>query len=165
METIPRVADEDSDEESIKEEHNGAIGAGSCVIDMTSVKDFMIHYKGEPGTSIQENCYLLPVDEFENALVDPPSVTREALGWDMRVVEPVNRRIIFLYGKRGYTGWYPGVVSGYDNGLHTISPSDGTDVIVEDLLACRPSVIREWRFLMDSENETEVCAGLNGGDA
>ena len=50
------------------------------------------------------------------------------------------------------------------HGLHTISPSDGSDVIVEDSLACRPSVVREWRFLIDSENETEVCAGLNGGD-
>ena len=120
----------------------------------------MIQYAAEVGgASIQDSCYLLSVDEFDS-LVDPPSVTRIVLGWDSKIV---GLKIIFLYGKRGYTGWYVGCILGYDSGTqeHTIQPIDKTGDLVVNLLACQKAVIQEWRLLLANEDGATVCSKLN----
>lgn len=159
VEGMPGVQ-EDMEEEEQAYEHLGVLGAGAICAGAATTSEFMIHYKGDAGSSVQENCFLLHVEDFEAGLVNPPDTSRVALQWDARVVK---RQLIFLYGKRGYTGWYDGTVTAYDaqTRMHCIQPSDGTADITVDLLACKASVISEWRFLLDSENAEEVCQSLN----
>ena len=150
------------DDVDVKHTHNGVVGAASP-------NEFMIEYNCGcsdcareqlcQGPNMQDKCFLLHTDDFD-ALHEPPGTTRDELGWDHRIV---SKQLVFLWGKPGYTGWYGGRIVAYDveSQDHEITPFDATRVIKANLLKGKQSVIKEWRFLRDGEDEVEVCSRLN----
>jgi hypothetical protein len=168
VDPLTEAGDVDSDDENegVKHSHKGVVGAAALTDDSASLpEEFMVRYFCEcsqcpgPGASVQEECFLLELADFDT-LENPPSVARKDLGWDERAIK---RRMVFLYGKLGYTGWYSGTIVGYDlaSTQHTIKPLDGTGVFTIDLLKCKKTIVKEWRFLFNGEDPAVVCAELN----
>ena len=93
-------------------------------------------------------------------LIDPPAIDRDSLGWDARII---GRVIAFFFGKSGFVGWDAGTITSYDPETmrHTISPLDDTNPIVENLLCCKYSVFREWRFVQPEENVAKLLEQLD----
>ena len=74
----------------VKEEHNGIIGTVAVSRQNQDPHDFFVRYPKdsiEGWTSINSECLLLSVDDFEDCLVDPPTVTRESLSLDGRALD------------------------------------------------------------------------------
>lgn len=111
-------------------------------------------------THTHEDTYLLPLDSFDHALIDPPKVDRASLGWDVKLI---GQEILFLYGKRGCVAWESGKITGYNKEKleHRVKPADGSDCLKQNLLACSPKVFKEWRFLVEGEDAEATCGILN----
>ena len=107
-------------------------------------------------TSINSECLLLPTDDFKSSLLDPPAFDRESLGWGAEIE---GKELLFRYGKRGYDYWYQATIGTYDGNSkhHEILPTDGTPKLDVDLLKCKKTIIKEWRFVqLDELVETSL---------
>jgi hypothetical protein len=107
-----------------------------------------------------EDCYLLAVNSFELLDGEIPKIDRVSLGWNESIV---GKEILFLYGKRGMVAWESGTISSYDPAklMHSVEPDDGTSTIKQNLLACKPTVFKEWRFVLEGEDIESACDALN----
>ena len=85
------------------------------------------------------------------------------LRWD----EQANGKdILFLYGKRGMQYWYHAALSNFDASTldHTMTPFNGDRALIVNLLQCKKSVIKEWRFVQEGEDEQDSLGKLNSED-
>ena len=78
----------------------------------------------------------------------------------------LNKSILFRYGKRGHDFWYCGTIEEYDEETleQTIRPSDGMADLTQNLLKCKKSVIKEWRFLQEAGDRVLSLMDLNEED-
>ena len=97
--------------------------------------------------------------DFQRLLTNPPDVSRASLKWDEALIE---KELIMYWNKRGYQGWYHGVITAYDHAAakHTIRwLEDDDDDSTVDLLACK--MCFEWRLVQGDEEIQSVLEELN----
>ena len=75
------------------------------------------------------------------------------------------KELLFRYGKRGYDFWYQATIGTYDgnNKHHEILPTDGTPKLDAglQLLKCKRTIIKEWRFVQPDERVETSLNELN----
>jgi hypothetical protein len=158
-------SDQEMDEPE-KYEHFGIIGAVAVTGRQPKPSEFFIRYPKEPcinsegWTSINSECLLLPTEEFESSLVNPPKADREALKW---CNELEGREMFFRFGKVGCDYWYHALIGGYNSGSqeHEVKPSDGSKVLIVNLLKSKKSIMKAWRFVQEGEDVNTTLDELN----
>lgn len=125
----------------------------------------LVSSKAETGKKFSHtDCYMLDQADFEDLLLDPPSekdLERQSLGWDQRLVDD-KKQILYLYGKAGCDGWELGDVQAYNGGdcTHSIMPANREEAFVINLLACRFTVVQEWRLVQPEEDGAATLSAL-----
>ena len=160
-------AEDSDDAQDVKYEHCGIIGTIALTGGEQEPSEFFIRYPksscedaGEDWTSINSECLLLPTDDFKSSLLDPPAFDRGSLGWGAEIE---GKDLLFRYGKPGYDFWYQATIGTYDgsNKHHEILPTDGTPKLDVDLLKCKRTIIKEWRFVQPDERIETSLNELN----
>ena len=71
-------------------------------------------------------------------------------------------RTLYLYGKAGCDGWELWGVLAYNGGdcTHSIMPANREEAFNINLLACRFTVVQEWRLVQPEEDGTATLSAL-----
>jgi hypothetical protein len=162
---VPEVNEEGDNEEVAAEPmpFHSVVGAAAVRAGYKLATEFLIRYNSPDGDRFDydADCWMVDSDEFSKLLVNPPSVDRDSLSWDTKLI---GRYIVYLYGKKGAVRWERGRISSFDKntGVHDIVPDDCTQILAMNLLACKSGVVKEWRFVQPEEdNQLELRAWLN----
>jgi hypothetical protein len=71
--------------------------------------------------------------------------------------------MFFWFGKVCCDYWYHALIGGYNSGSqeHEVKPSDGSKVLIVNLLKSKKSIMKAWRFVQEGEVVNTTLDELN----
>ena len=71
--------------------------------------------------------------------------------------------MFFRFGKVGCDYWYHALIGGCNSRSqkHEVKPSDGSKVLIVNLLKSKKSIMKAWRFVQEGEDVNTTLDELN----